>query len=327
MTNANCLKKINFLFLAFSLIFAAAYHARAQSGSFTFVRLNSYIGYVIDARENALCRCVNFAGKDYSYGSLVQLPDSNVVFRVRINGRDNFVNIPFTAEDIVKLSANAAYVQRNVNGGIDEEEVMKKMAGDSATINRIDYYQLKYKSAVVTQEQILVLEDTSYNYTFGNLGIGLTTRAGKESYFSFGLEAGRVFNRNIISGRIGYHRVPGSILGNVTPKERITEFGILYGRVFPADKIFFTVSTGIAYSTGVLKGKLLDASGFIYSTSATYEEDDFNEFGIPVKVEMLAGNARKSLASIAVLVNMNARYFYYGILISFRMSDENRPLK
>jgi hypothetical protein len=310
------------LFIA-CFIFSLSFFSYGQS-QISFIRLNSYIGYVIDSTENDQCSCVNYSGKKFSYGSLVQLADSEVVMRVKMHDRETFADIPMSRKDVEQLSARAANAQMTVSDDKAENELIKKLAGDSVSFRLTDYFDLKFKT-VPAAGTATVIKGTSFDYTYFEAGIGLTNRAGKNLYYAFGVNVGTVFNKNILSGRVWVNKEHESLFGEVKPKEYIVEIALMYGRMFPVDRVAFSVNAGIGYSTGVLKGRYLYGGNFLTGTATTYESKNFETIGIPLKAELLVGTKRKSIASFAVVANVNAVYVYYGLLISLRISNENRP--
>jgi hypothetical protein len=314
-----------FLFIGCSGIYAQ------HSAGITFVRFNSYIGYVIDSAENKQCRCVSFAGDKFIYGSLIQLPDSAVEFRMKASDKEDFYNIPMTKKDVERIASRTPLINEELTKDNDEKKFLVLLAGKSETYTLMDYYNLKYKTIPVSQE--MQVQESSFNYNFFNIGIGITNRSGIESYFSLVGDLGAVHNKNVFSARIWYNRfvdffpVFSSSGTNVTPREHITEIGFLYGRLFPMDRISFTINAGLSYSSGILKGEKLYSSGggFGWQTE-TYESKNFSEAGIPLKLEMLLGSRRKSKASFALLADFNTAYVYWGVIVSLRIGNENRPL-
>jgi len=324
------MKFCRFLIFLSSCILISIFSYGQNSSGITFIRFNSYVGYVIDSAENQRCKCVTFAGDKFIYGSLIQLPDSDVEFRMKASDREDFYNIPMTKPDVERIASRTPLINQELTVENDEKKYLKSMAGNSEIYKLMDYPNLKYKSIQISPK---IAEDSSFNYPFLNIGLGLTNRAGKESYFSWVGDFGVVRNRNIIGARIWYNRFvdlfpvistgPGT---NVTPNEHITEIGILYGRMFPMDRMSFTVNAGLSYSSGVLKGKKISSSTGWFSQNEEYESRNFNEVGIPLKLEMLLGSRRKSKVSFALLADFNTAYVYYGLIFSVRISNEYRPV-
>ena len=312
----------------FANFFLSCFYSYAQDSSAkTFVRFNSYIGYVIDSTENAKCKCIPFAGGKLRYGSLVQLPDSSLIFRMMLTDKQGIYSVPMSKMDVERLASRTPLINEKISDEEKEKSYLMHLAGDSASYHLIDYFNLKYK-AVESAVPVKELRDSSYNYFYFNIGIGITNRAGMETYFSYAGDLGFVYKKHIISTRVWHSRFLNSQWVTMTPKERITEFGLLYGRLFPVDRLAFTVNAGISYSKGILRGKMISSwSNGWFDDHEEYESLDFNEAGIPLKVEMLLGSRRRSLASFAMYADLNARYSYFGFIVSLRPNSEYRPLK
>jgi len=286
----------------------------------TFIRFNNYFGYVIDSAENLQCRCIIYKKELLSYGALVQLPDSSVVFRIKSSDKDGFQNIPAQKEFLDKIASQTPYV-RSLSNEKDETKYLQVLAGDSATYYLKDYHDLKYKSKVIQQHpKYMVPKGSSFRYTYVNLGMGFTSREGFETFISWFGEIGTVRNRNIFSSRFWLNRSLYQYLYNdyYMPElnEKMMAVGLLYGRYFPLNNPGLSVNVGLSYCTGEFKS-YRDESGEISLLS-------FSEVGIPVKVEMLLGKSRKYNSSLSFLAEFNRVNNYYGINFSFRISNEKR---
>lgn len=302
--------------------------AQQLGSTITFIRLNSNIGYVIDVSENKMCNCINYAGSNFKYGALVQLPDSNIVFRMKIEGRDNFINVPLSELEVAGLSRKAADAQLIVSDEKAEQTLLKEMAGDITGVRLIDYFELKYKTPFIQRDSVSVpVIDYSNSYSFINIGVGFSFGKGDHDFYMAGVELGYVLNQiQVFTVRLLGHKEPKAIFGNTLPGERIFEAGLLYGRKFNAGLVSFTLNAGVMYASGIFKGKLISRTGGIGfgSASSRYESVPWNSLGIPVKAEMLLGNSHKSIVSIAMFANINVRHSYEGILFCLRPSGEYR---
>ena len=302
--------------------------AQTTGGALTFFRLNSYIGYVIDSTENSSCQCVKFAGRNFSYGSLVQLPDSNVVFRLKLATRESFVDVPMTKKEIANLSAAAAEIQNSISSDSSEQPFIKSMTGDSLTVTFLDYYQLKYQAFPLSEADttFALNRQPTNTHTFLNIGLGISQREGEQAYLVLAAESGFVKKRHhVITFRFLFNKVPKGIFSSVTPLEHIYEAAIMYGWRFGKGTVMFTANAGVGYSSGILKGKLINrSSGFFGGGSSQYESVIMETIGLPAKVEMLIGNKRRSFMSIGLFADFNSQHSYQGFLISGHISGEYR---
>jgi hypothetical protein len=312
------MKNNRFLILLFCFLFFVCRFSRGQTtGAITFIRFNSYIGYVIDSAENARCSCIKFAGDKFIYGSLIQFPDSAVVFLMKIKGRQSVVTAPMSNADVYNLSSAAAKISETISSEENDEELMKALAGDSASFGKIDFYNLKLrKHEALTVSDSILRADTITTPFFANIGIGFSSRETKTVFIDPAAEFGVVFNKHIFSGRYMLFFQP-RFLDIVTPRESIHEFSFFYGKMFDVGKTYLTLSAGISYATGLIRGDFIRASGF----NQYYESKTLNIVGVPVKFEMLVGKKKKPFGCMGFFANINSVSIWFGAMFSIRVTS------
>ena len=292
--------------------------AQSPDTTLTFIRLNSYTGYVIDSVENSRCRCVNYAGKNFSYGALVQLPDSNVVLRMKVTGRDNVVNVPMTKAEVDRLASLAALTAAPAVSGISSEEMyLMYLAGDTVTFRLMNFEELKFPAGR-PNPVISTVADTTAAHIFFNIGIGISSRNSSRLYFAQGIKLGWAEKKHAYLLRVIRNKEPDPLFEDINPNEQIYDLGILYGKFFDGGRVAYTVSAGLGYMGGTLRGKLNNVTHDFLHTGSDYEEITLSTFGIPVEAEIMIGAVRNVNASVCTYGNLNMKHPYGGFLVSIR---------
>ncbi len=153
---------------------------------------------------------------------------------------------------------------------------------------------------------------------------------------SYGIELGIINKKNIIMLRnfkaFGVAGADSNLFFvDAEPNEKISDYGILLGRVIDGGSIVFSASAGIAYTTGMARGKFLyssrtgsggNGSGFFSNSSSRidhYEHITIQTIGMPIEVEMLLGARHNCNFSITAYANINPKYSFGGLLFCLRL--------
>lgn len=146
--------------------------------------------------------------------------------------------------------------------------------------------------------------------------------------FSAGVEMTYIIRKHFFSIRNFKSRGAGGkdILGGFSnPKERGTDYGLLYGRAYTRGRVALSFSVGIAYTRGVYRGEKLSSTGgggssFInFGGSSDYEEKKFSTIGIPFEAEILFGAKHDVNFDLVFFGNYNKEIPFGGFLLCFRM--------
>lgn len=315
-----------------SLVFIHCFQpdlAMAQSSTteITFVKLTDKIAYIIDSSENEQCKCVTYYNKnEFNYAALIQMPDSSVFLRIMLVDSLGIRDIKMRKVDVEKLHLSAS-TNNKIISVIDtkkEEELLKILSGDTICFKKTDYKLLKFPSLLKQK----VNPESSEQNTFGFINLGLGEgRFHSKSYFSFGLDLGFIYKRNIFSLRtynikesIRFFR---SLPDSKDPIEYISDYGLLYGRIADMDGILISASVGIAYTNGIIRGAYTNSTstsfGLFSVITNHYYNLRFQTIGMPMQVEVLFGTRHDINISLTVYGNFNQKYSFGGFLIALRL--------
>ena len=155
-------------------------------------------------------------------------------------------------------------------------------------------------------------------------GIGVTSSVGPAVGYS-------------VSASLGHHQISLytlrakdlEIFSGRDPTKKMSDWGILYGRIWKLEKGWIAVSAGLNKVRGTLHGKLLRSgfsSGFLRGTYywEIYEERPLDVIGIPMVVELglLGGDDGVFLYEVTLygFGNYNSEQPYGGLLFSLNVT-------
>ena len=309
------IKVVSLLFLVLNSFFSIAQLPKANK--ITFISLNINAGYVIDSLENKKCNCIQYVDKKYfRHAAMIQLADSHVVMRVKRINTEGYTDVPLTEKMALDIRLLAASLD---SGTSNEEALLKKIAGEGVEYFLLDYEQLKFPPLKIVDQQPLSSETKlqKRKLFYFQMGVGLGQNNAKWGDLAYGMEFGYVWKKNIIVLRNFKIIESDPILGDINPHEKISDFGILYGRTLDAGRVVLSGSAGISYVTGVLRGKFIYSTGNFFGSS-NYEEIKFSSIGFPIQGELFIGAARNINFGIIGFANINSKNNFNGVLFCFR---------
>lgn len=216
----------------------------STSQSITIIQLNESVGYVIDSLENATCRCIPYVSRrQFSYGALIELPDSLVALRIKVAGSEGYRNIKMSKSQVDNLYTSILKVKFNLPNidSTKEDERIKEIARKYESYQLTDYRLFNYPETPAYDQVSLFQKDTTLknNAVYGVFGTMVLYISGTVFYERTIRRAQNwpmvVFGRAGYGGYRAFLTDPGSYI--------LVECGILTG----AGKSHLEASLGMSY--------------------------------------------------------------------------------